>query len=262
MKNEHFILWCHTAAEKIKYPPDRKMVEQELQDHLQDRYEALLERGISPADAEAQALSAMGSAEEIAPQLAAIHRPFLGYLHRIVKICSLCTALLAIFLLVACVWDLAFDIISSNRVDTLIKNYDETRFIYYNQPHIAANTEGYRMLIEEVALMDERSPFTGDYVLLQIRQTWWPFLNSPRYLQHMWAVDDLGNRYHALAEAPYDTHAAVLPGGVSHSGCYYATTVKITDFPVHEAKWVELHYNRDGRNIVIRIDLTGGEGSE
>ena len=36
MDNEKFVKWCETATVDIRYPPDRKMVANELVGHLED----------------------------------------------------------------------------------------------------------------------------------------------------------------------------------------------------------------------------------
>lgn len=80
-----FIRWCNTAAGKIRYFPDWEMVTQELWDHLEDRYDSLIAAGFSDEEAVEKALDAMGSAEEIAPQLAAVHRPYWGWFYSFTK---------------------------------------------------------------------------------------------------------------------------------------------------------------------------------
>ena len=83
---EHnFSLWCQKATEKIRYSPDRRVVCQELMDHLEDHRDALMKQGLTREEAERKSLDAMGSAEEIAPQLGAIHKPWLGYLFSTVR---------------------------------------------------------------------------------------------------------------------------------------------------------------------------------
>jgi len=35
----------------------------------------------------------------------------------------------------------------------------------------------------------------------------------------------------------------------------------LNNFSSQEAQWIELRYDRDGRDIRLRIDLNGGEGA-
>jgi hypothetical protein len=63
--------WCKTAAAKIKYPPDRDAVTEELYGHAMDRYDDLINSGVSADEALRQTLAAMGDAQQLAPELAA-----------------------------------------------------------------------------------------------------------------------------------------------------------------------------------------------
>ena len=83
MKNYTFAKWCLEAVSQIKYTADRDEVYEELRAHLEDHRDALMEQGIPREEAEKRALEAMGSAKEIAPQLAAVHKPFWGYVYSI-----------------------------------------------------------------------------------------------------------------------------------------------------------------------------------
>ena len=80
MDKLEFMRWCAAATADIKYKPDRERVSEELYAHLEDRCAAMTEAGVPEAEAVKQALAAMGSADEVAEQMAKIHRPFWGYL--------------------------------------------------------------------------------------------------------------------------------------------------------------------------------------
>ena len=69
----NFDLWCQTATEKIRYRPDRKAVAAELMAHLEDHRDALMERGLSQKEAERKAVTAMGSAQEIAARVQTVN---------------------------------------------------------------------------------------------------------------------------------------------------------------------------------------------
>ena len=76
--------WLDEAVKGIRFGPDRAAVRAELEAHLEDK-EADLRRifpDMTPEEAEARALSQMGSPEEIGKELARIHKPWLGYLWR------------------------------------------------------------------------------------------------------------------------------------------------------------------------------------
>ena len=75
--NEKLKKWCQAATDQIRYKPDRAEVEAELMAHMEDKADALRAQGIPEEELENAVLRSMGSAEAIAPQLAAIHKPWL-----------------------------------------------------------------------------------------------------------------------------------------------------------------------------------------
>lgn len=108
MENKKFTEWCFYATKKIRYGPDKEIVKKELMAHLEDAYEAHLLNGLSPTEAERKVLSSMGSAEEIAPQLAAVHKPFWGYFECATRYiaCLMCVLLFFVGSLLLSNWGL------------------------------------------------------------------------------------------------------------------------------------------------------------
>ena len=74
--------WLNTATAKIRFGPDRKAVQRELEAHLDDAKERHTAAGLPEDEAEAAVLEAMGDPEVIAEELGRLHRPWLGYLWR------------------------------------------------------------------------------------------------------------------------------------------------------------------------------------
>lgn len=72
-ENNNIAKWTAEACQKIAFLPDRKAMERELTDHYEDHRDALLDGGMSAADAEELALRAMGDAEEVGEQLAQVY---------------------------------------------------------------------------------------------------------------------------------------------------------------------------------------------
>ena len=70
--------WLMAATSKIRFPPDRKAVQQELSGHIEDLCDHYTITGLDPEAAEAAALQAMGNPAEIAEDLGRIHRPWMG----------------------------------------------------------------------------------------------------------------------------------------------------------------------------------------
>lgn len=72
--------WCDAAVKRLRFPPDREAVRQELRDHLQDRQADFEAQGMSQPEAERAALRAMGDAVAVGKELNRVHQPWLGWL--------------------------------------------------------------------------------------------------------------------------------------------------------------------------------------
>ncbi len=257
--------WCRQAVSQIKYHPDRQMVHRELKAHMEDRYEAYRERGMSEQEAEAKALEAMGSAEEIAPQLAAIHRPFWGYLlsvSRWVLIVLACILIVPIFRYVE--W---LDIRDPEYLYDFTETYDPYideaynggRRILYVEPQCETKSDGYTFRVTKTAIWERSSVDTFHYQMDIIDPGFWT--EDGDIGRWFWAVDSNGHHYDSFYESG---------GGERYvSGNSYRTGLFTRTFEMwlvgydHEGvEWVELHYDRSGRDIVLYLDLTGGDHSE
>lgn len=248
----NFDLWCRVATGGIRYGPDRKVVFQELIDHLEDHRDALMKQGITREEAERKALEAMGSAQEIAPQLGAIHKPWLGYLFSTVRAIVATTTAFAIFLTVVSIWSLVFHIIRANRYDWLPNNFASVD--YFCRPNVSDSSDGRYFQVTEAGYRSEHSEF---YV--EIRTIYWPNLENwgVGVFEKFWAVDSFGNYYASIQEADQANIPRLDTLGWSTSSCISHYHFVIRDFNC-DAQWVELHYDQDGRDVVLRIDLTGG----
>lgn len=246
-----FYTWCYHAVSEIRYKPDREAVFRELMAHLEDHYDALIEQGHSPEEAQRLALKAMGSAEEIAPQLGQIHKPFLGYLYSVAKWLALAASVWAVFLLVS-FWGSHIHAVRSTANYQSLLSVSQGGF--YSQPNVSATSDGYRFRITEAAVNAE-----GDTLYLELQTRYWFWMKEPAIAGHFWATDSNGNYYASRAEAHYDDIPKVTTGGGMSTSGITSRKLEIVHFD-GDAQWVELHYDRDGRNIVLRIDLTGGDG--
>lgn len=246
----YFYTWCCRAVSQIRFKPDREAVFQELNAHLEDHYDALIAQGCSQEEATRRALEAMGSAEEIAPHLGQIHKPWLGYCYRIVKPLAIAACAWALFLMVAFFGSYFHAAISTENYQSLA---DSGEGGFYSQIKVSDTSDGYRFTITEAAVNAQ-----GDTLFLELQTTYWFWMKEPAIVNHFWAVDSLGNYYPSRMEAQY----ADIPK-VTYGGGFYTQGFSAQDLQIHHfdgsAQWVELHYDRDGRDIVLRIDLSGGE---
>jgi len=91
--------WTEQVGSFILHPADRAAVLRELDGHIEDRMEAYIEAGLSREEAEAKAQAAMGDPTAVGKQLAALHKPWLGWLAAASKVwLLLCIAMMLVML--------------------------------------------------------------------------------------------------------------------------------------------------------------------
>ena len=272
MFSREFYYWCRDAVSGIKYWKDRNKVYAELYAHLEERYESLLERGLSHEEAEKRALEAMGSAEELAPQLAAIHKPYWAY-------GMLITRFLAIVLLVHCIgWGInyALDLNISWRKPKLPPGYavwdpyargGEER-ISHVKPDVSDSSDGYTFRVKEAALWrtyfdelpeDGREYFDALYMKLAVTNPC-PWMQEGMAVHWMWAVDSEGTFYESYERAN-DSDIPWISFRPCRTGLFTYTYDLEFQRLQEDIDWIELHYDRDDRDVVLRVELSReGEG--
>lgn len=90
--------WVEAALAQMRFPPDRKLVRQELWDHMLDRREDFLARGMTMEEAEIEAARVMGDPVETGRLLNRIHRPWLGWLWQISRGILIAVVILSVIL--------------------------------------------------------------------------------------------------------------------------------------------------------------------
>lgn len=268
----NFITWCLRATSLIRYGPDRKMVSKELMDHLEDHRSALMEKGMTQEEASEKALEAMGSADEIAPQLAAVHRPFWGYFLRASKI----AVVVLLCLCIIPVWRY-FKNLNLQDTPSLWKYdiYSEESYggdtgrtlLHLSQPNLSFSCDGHDFTITDACVMSEDSEYYGpNFTQLYIRMeqtSLLPWKQQNEFFRHFsvsaWfcARDSLGNEYPGFFDQVQADTKHVNTTGVQSGIFKYTHILWINEFPA-EAEWVDICYERDGREIVVRVQLTGG----
>lgn len=256
MYYREFYYWCRDAVRKIRYWKDRNKVYAELYEHMMERYESLLEKGYSEEEAVKKTVDAMGSAEELAPQLAAIHRPHWAY-------AAILTRILALALACLCFgygmeYAIENDIFSSASVDVwdpYTQGGEEC--VSHVKPKNSVTCDGYTFRVEEAALWrtyyHQPTPKGEYFDVLYMRLAIfhpipWMQENTCMGFGTMWAQDSTGKRYDGIY-------------GIPEEGVFtYRYELSFQDLQ-EDISWIELHYDRDGRDMVLRVDLPGGDGS-
>ena len=266
-----FEVWCEKAAGEIRFKPDREKVFSELMNHMDDHYEALLEQGVDAEAARKMAIEAMGSAEAIAPQLARIHRPFWGVLLRITELFLVFITCLALLFGIRYFWNYSYSQPRYERYDPYADTYisDEvgiTRQMLYAEPEQRVQSDGYTLTLTRAAwdhtdFADEESgELDSFHFQIEIFNPL-PWAEDTEVTRWMWAEDSLGNYYYSFHEDGNPSLYPVVVGNSYHTGPFtYTHDMWLSNFCSQEADWIDLHYDRSGRNIVFRIDLTGGDG--
>lgn len=246
-----FERWCRAATSRIRFVPDRMPVMRELQAHMEDHYQDLLEGGIESRDAVEQTIAAMGPPEEIAPQLAALHRPFWGYTERIAR--WVLIALLGISL--SC---FGFYVLKNSFFDPpeyYPDNYarysEDTDATFYLESGGIAISDGYIISLRKVVWEDSFRFQIKSFSLLP----WAEHSDIGRWFE---VADSLGNTYRCAYESGWPGEPCVMGSFVRTGSHTSVNNMWLTNFCSQDAQWMEFRYDRCGRTIIFRIDLTGG----
>lgn len=256
--------WCSDATLGISVSPDREIAAQELYDHLGERFTRLIRSGADPDEAEAQAVRAMGSPREIAAQFARVHNPFwtkaLSFTRRIILVLAVLT-----------VFFYGFHFLDTQFFSNSIVKFDADgepglagthTLLWSGKSDAADQSDGYSIRVKKVSLWETVTLDGETRQLLNIQLSVFnpiPWSEKPDFSRWIWARDSLGNYYVSPAE---DTPA--LEPSLQITQYHTAPTTYIQDIWIfqyvsQDAQWIELHYDRSGRDILLHIDLTGGD---
>lgn len=254
--------WCRRAVSGIRFPGDRMPVYRELFDHGESLYEHYRSQGHDHREAEALALADLGSAEALIAPLAAIHKPFPGFFLQWTR---------RLFAVLAAVTLVAFGLFVAVEVYLTPSftafdpenNYPfagQTQRLLDVRPGISCHSGGYRFTLRRAVLY--RQSLNGEEALqlnLQVDSRHiLPWVKNRAFSGWFWAVDSLGNYYYAENEDSVENNPAIRV--TDYRRGLWRTTHDFWLLPClsQKAQWIELHYDRDGRDIVLRLELTEG----
>ena len=242
--------WLRDAVKYVKYPPDRRQVRLELYEHVASRRQDFLACGFSEEEADRRACEAMGDPEEVGKALAAVHKPFWGYVLCVIRF------LLILFVLYAAVYTLrggGGEVFNYPYLRVLKGEIDERVPEWISQS--AADTMGdyrFRLVKAGVTLTEPAEDARyfaerGTYLVLQLRTfTWDPDLGPPQFDNGMLTVEDSGGKvYPAYARGELDL---IFAGRV---------TILVRDFDPASA-WAVLRYEAGDRVLRLPVRLKGG----
>ncbi len=261
-----FDRWCSLAVSGIRFRPDRREVYEELYAHMEDQYEELLDAGYSEAKAESEVMSAMGDPGETARQLERIHRPFWAYALRAARWCLVLSVLLGLFFLPAYLQGLG---IASRQMRAQDEAYfgesreEEERFdllVFYTEAGYRDRSDGYTFTVTRAA---ERSsgfreaPENAQSTLyLEVKVfNPRPWADACTVLQEFSAVDSLGSVY---PPTRYANRQPYLTGTWRRTGLFtYTWIIMLEGYRSQEAEWIELRYEKSGRDVRLPVNLRG-----
>ena len=89
----------------------------------------------------------------------------------------------------------------------------------------------------------------------------WARYSSVQY--EFYAVDSLGNRYEAFPDAWRDGSEPMLlwTGNINTGVCTVTHICSLMGYCSQGAEWIELRYDRAGRDVRLRVYLPGGDAA-
>ena len=219
---DRFKTWVDRAVKQMRFTFDREPVRQELLDHLEDRRQGYLDRGMSEDEAGERALAAMGDAVETGRLLDQTHSPWLGWAWLVSQI--LCGGLVLCLLAWALLnsphtWfgDL-WDALLMDDPCILTEWYEKQNVPYTVMDDTMAMEIGdYTMELDHGFFAEDEYSYSV-YLGWQVRSRK-PWLKFPKGLWNMTVEDSFGNVFtdssqnlpgHPHAEFYFNTSAAHL----------------------------------------------------
>ena len=258
--------WSMDAVLGIRISPDREIVSQEIYDHLYDLVADLIAAGMDPDAAEQRAYEQMGNYRAISDGLGKIHKPFWTRALR-------ATRWIMLVLSIVCLVCYGFHFLDTHFFRNTIVDFDPDSppaisgthtQLWEDTPNASVSSGGYHIRAYRTALWDTTS-LDGDtraLLNIQLRVTNpIPWAEVPDFAEWIWAEDSLGNIYLSSALDTPSLEPALQAVQYHVSRLCYVQDIWIFQYVSDGANWIELHYDRSGRDITLHIDLPGGDES-
>lgn len=202
--------FCKVVCGFVRFWPDHAAITAELTAHLEDHRDTLLELrpGLTPEEAEAAAVQAMGDPETLGRALDESHSHRFGWFQILfrVSVRTSLVLLLLFFFLPINFDDLANTLnppLYNDGTNAIIEAYDQTEILAdYHPEDAVCYLDHYTFTVERVLVTPRPHTFTGEPTLrvsiLLKAVNLDPRLCMPRVYNWLWTEDDLGNRYPAM----------------------------------------------------------------
>lgn len=136
--------------------------------------------------------------------------------------------------------------------------------IFYLEPDVSDYSDGYKLTLTNAALRK----YTPNDPEQEVDYNFYfrvdcfdphPWTIEPELRKWLYAVDSEGNYYYSSAEQVY-TNEPNLGGNPYRTGLMtFTMDMWANNYVSQDAEWIEFRCDRDGRDIKLRLDLTGGE---
>lgn len=262
--------WLDKATEPIKFGPDRRAARKELLDHIVDRAEDYQQMfpELTAGEAERKAVLDMGDPEPVGRELAAIHKPWLGWLWLVCRR-SLCVLVIAAFLCgaISQMWGELFP-----KKDMRERQWEKAgRLVSCTDEQSRTEAGGYTLEITRVRREDysfkrddTEEELEGHRVYLTLRMTAkrpWdrPDEWNEGIFQNLWAVDSTGReagfRYDREVMEDWFNMGGELPLKAGRAGLRWREFELVAYNMDPEAQWVELRHDFGGQTFTLRVAL-------
>lgn len=243
--------WIDTALSYLRFNPDKKAVRQELNDHLDDKIEALTSVGIPEDMAIRRAVEAMGDPAEVGMALKRAHNPFWGYSLFLIR--AVLSALIIFIILSFFNFD-NYEVWDINEGQIIWKDVSAGDTVYY--PDCTDKSDGYTFTVPSVVVQEQEDG--SQHIHLTVRSVNYIPWISHAFVNEFYAEDNLGNRYKIVSDWDKLNINSKIRGFLKVNYLTWQYEVTLDGYE-GGAEWIELRYDNYGRDICLHIDLTEGE---
>lgn len=264
MKNWKLTNWCSVAAHMIRYGPDREAVFLELKQHLDERSDSFLAKGMTEKEATEKTLEVMGNPYELAITLGKIHRPYWGFAYSIFRVLAIILVVSAlVFTAANMIFSLTGKTYTQPKYDDYSPSYTDTETEYMTRIGFWEQSDsdsfgGYTYQLEKAALWD-RKVNGHDTLRAQIRITnYLPWAAKPEIAERLEAVDNLGNYYVNVWFNHSNQQHSLFGGYEYHTEPFvWLLDIDVNSPDFSGVEWIEIR-SMNNHDFALRIDLTGG----
>jgi len=219
----------------IKFPFDRKDIEKELNDHIDDRMDDYLKEDKSQEEALLMAIGHMGDPRDIGKELNHMHKPLLGWMWLISDF------IMKSFGLMVFAWILLLGISSIN-LDSPLKYIGQDNIVYHLEVDEQATIDNTVIKITDL-IYDKQGTL---YIVYKSY--------SKSILINTWGFGNLG-------EVRDENGRIYHGGGSTSSGIISHHTLRLKDFPL-SSKELNIVYDHYNRQFEFHFKLPGGDADE